>query len=286
MSLKVAVIGGGNGGFATASQMALAGHEVHLFELPDFSANIAELKETPVIEVSGALLTGEARLAGVSCDPADGFSDCEIVLVTTQTLGHIPTARLIAHYVRLDQGIFLMPGTCGSVPFRQELDKAGAGGIVAECLSLPYACRKKGPRSVGISRSTGTMGLAAFPSERTGEALELFRKVYPGSFGMDNVLEVALCNAGRQHAVINRPPERFEVAPGPIAAAIRRGLADGTVDPTADVKTLYYNTYDSILGVIQRMSIGVPSVHELDGHARIDALCEQFTRAFAAPPKQ
>ena len=64
--------------------------------------------------------------------------------------------------------------------------------------------------------------------------------------------EVALCNAGRQHAVINRPPERFEVAPGPIAAAIRRGLADGTVDPEADVKTLYYNTYDSILGVIQR----------------------------------
>ena len=68
--------------------------------------------------------------------------------------------------------------------------------------------------------------------------------------------------------------------------AIRRGLADGTVDPMADVKTLYYNTYDSILGVIQRMSVGVPSVHELDGHARIDALCEQFTRAFAAPPKQ
>ena len=77
--------------------------------------------------------------------------------------------------------------------------------------------------------------------------------------------------------------ERFEVAPGPIAAAIRRGLADGTVDPDADVKMLYYNAYDAILGVIQRMSVGVPSVHELDGHARIDALCEQFTRAFAAP---
>ena len=96
--------------------------------------------------------------------------------------------------------------------------------------------------------------------------------------------EVALCNAGRQHAVVNRPPERFEVAPGPIAAAIRRGLADGTVDTDADVKMLYYNAYDAILGVIQRMSVGVPSVHELDGHARIDALCEQFTRAFAAPP--
>ena len=95
--------------------------------------------------------------------------------------------------------------------------------------------------------------------------------------------EVALCNAGRQHAVVNRPPERYEVAPGPIAAAIRHGLADGTVDPNANVKMLYYNAYDAILGVIQRMSVGVPSVHELDGRARIDALCEQFTRAFAAP---
>lgn len=37
---------------------------------------------------------------------------------------------------------------------------------------------------------------------------------------------------------------------------------------------LYYNAYDAILGVIQRMSVGVPSVRELDGHVRIDALCE------------
>ena len=35
--------------------------------------------------------------------------------------------------------------------------------------------------------------------------------------------EVALCNAGRQHAVVNRPPERFEVAPGPIAAGSPTG---------------------------------------------------------------
>ena len=45
--------------------------------------------------------------------------------------------------------------------------------------------------------------------------------------------EVALCNAGRQHAVVNRPPERFEVAPGPIAAAIRRGLQADMYTATA-----------------------------------------------------
>ena len=38
--------------------------------------------------------------------------------------------------------------------------------------------------------------------------------------------EVALCNAGRQHAVVNRPPERLEVAPSPIAAFIRHFYAE------------------------------------------------------------
>ena len=40
--------------------------------------------------------------------------------------------------------------------------------------------------------------------------------------------EVALCNAGRQHAVVNRPPERYEVAPGPIAAGRACTSSTGT----------------------------------------------------------
>ena len=94
--------------------------------------------------------------------------------------------------------------------------------------------------------------------------------------------EVALCNAGRQHAVVNRPPERFETYKGPLAIAVRKGLADGTVDPAADIKQLYYNAYDSILGMMQRLTVGVPSVNELDAHTRLRAMCAMFTREFAA----
>ncbi len=43
-----------------------------------------------------------------------------------------------------------------------------------------------------FDRDNGPCGV---PLGADGEALELFRKDYPGSFGMDNVLEVALCNA-------------------------------------------------------------------------------------------
>ena len=62
----------------------------------------------------------------------------------------------------------------------------------------------------------------------------------------------------------------------------RRGLADGTVDPGANIKQLYYNAYDSILGMMQRLTVGVPSVSELDAHERLESMCAMFTREFAA----
>ncbi len=61
-----------------------------------------------------------------------------------------------------------------------------------------------------------------------------------------------------------------------------RGLSDGTVNPEANIKQLYYNAYDSILGLMQRLTVGVPSVSELDARERLYAMCEMFTRAFAA----
>lgn len=98
-------------------------------------------------------------------------------------------------------------------------------------------------------------------------------------FTMD--AEMALNSAGKNHRVINRPPEKFETSTGPMAAAVRRGLADGTIPSHVDVKTLYYNSYDAILGIMQRMTVGVPSVGELDGRARLEQVCDMFTREFA-----
>jgi AcrR family transcriptional regulator len=94
--------------------------------------------------------------------------------------------------------------------------------------------------------------------------------------------EVALYNAGKYHEVVNRPPEKYETYTGPLAQALRVGIADGTVDPKADVKTLYYNSYDSILGMMQRLTVGVPSVTELETAPRLKAICDMYVNGFAA----
>ena len=66
-----------------------------------------------------------------------------------------------------------------------------------------------------------------------------------------------------------------------MAVAVRQGLVDGTVDPKADIKMLYYNSYDAILGLMQRLTVGVPSVNELDTKERLVKLCDMFVKEFA-----
>ena len=94
--------------------------------------------------------------------------------------------------------------------------------------------------------------------------------------------EVALYNAGKNHEVVNRPPVKYETYAGPLAQAVQVGIADGTVNPDANIKQLYYNAYDSILGMMQRLTVGVPSVTELDTESRLRAICDMYTSEFAA----
>lgn len=94
--------------------------------------------------------------------------------------------------------------------------------------------------------------------------------------------ELTLDNAGKNHEHRNQPPEPYETSNGQVARAIRKGLADGSIDPTVDVKELYYNSYDTILGIMQRISIGgTPSGGELDYRKRMASISEMYVRAFS-----
>ena len=94
--------------------------------------------------------------------------------------------------------------------------------------------------------------------------------------------ELTLHSAGRLHEIRNQPPEPYETSGGPMAKAIRKGLADGSISPEVDVKEIYYNSYDAILGIMQRLSIGgSPSARELDYDSRMLHLSEMFVKALS-----
>ena len=51
----IAVLGGGNGSHMMAADMKLKGHEVRLYEMPEFRTNIEQLFETSTIRVEGTM---------------------------------------------------------------------------------------------------------------------------------------------------------------------------------------------------------------------------------------
>lgn len=92
-------------------------------------------------------------------------------------------------------------------------------------------------------------------------------------------VETALYNAGITAGSQMRPPGRFEDSNSPMVRAIQTEIADGSVSPAADVKEIYYNAYDAILGTMQRQSMGATDC-DLDRGRRMEHLCELFIAAY------
>ena len=134
---------------------------------------------------------------------------------------------------------------------------------------------------------------SAFAKENTAsmtgeQQIRLLMKLYcdyflerPGMSLFTLEAEVFLHRAGKNAKVINRPPEKYETSNSPMVCAIRKGVEDGSLRADIDHKELYYNAYDSILGVLQRQALDAQSALELEVKKRMDSLCCLFADAFA-----
>jgi opine dehydrogenase len=192
----VAVIGAGNGGFATAADLALAGWNIHLFELPRFKGNIAPILEKGGIEITGAARTGFAKLAKITTDIKEAVHEVPHILITMQALAHEEIAKMLAPNVKPGQAIFLIPGSGGSLVFAKIFREKGVkdGVEISEVITLPYGSRKTSPTNVNITRMLGKNFIAAIPSKDNEKVLKRFQQFYSKVSLMSNVLEVAINN--------------------------------------------------------------------------------------------
>ncbi|MBC8249839.1 MAG: hypothetical protein H8E90_09190 [Anaerolineales bacterium] len=59
---RIAVLGAGNAGHAMAADLALAGLQVNLYELPEFERNLGPIQERGGIEITGVVCHRDSRL--------------------------------------------------------------------------------------------------------------------------------------------------------------------------------------------------------------------------------
>jgi opine dehydrogenase len=200
--VNIAVLGGGNGGYATAADLALAGHKVRLWRRSE--ADLAPVRRAGLITLLAEGRQGEAQLDAATTDLGDAVRGAEIVIVALPASAHEELARRLAPHVAESQIVLLTPGSFGSFVMAREIARAHGRLPLAfaETGTLPYLARRTGPASVAAPVRAVHLPVGVFPGARAARALGPIRALFPATRPCADVLDAALTNAG----VVLHPP--------------------------------------------------------------------------------
>ena len=196
--MRVAVLGGGNGAFAAAGDLALAGHDVRLWRR-DRDAVAQHLAAGGSIAITDFRGRRQARPGLITADLADAVRDAELIICPTPATAHGDIARRLAPLLGAGQVVFLPPGSFGSVLFAKATVAAGNRAEVAfaESGTLPWLTRKHGPFEAAITVRAKRLPTGVFPQRLAGPALDVIGRAFAGVIeACGDALSASLMNAG------------------------------------------------------------------------------------------
>ncbi len=196
MTAKVAVLGGGNGAFAMASDLSFQGHEVRMWS--KFPEELEPIKKTHTIQVSGPLVQGEARISLITERIEEALRGADLICCPIPAFSQLDVAEALAPCLEDGQVLFLSPGTFGSYLMYRHLRERGCRKEIAlgETGTLPYLTRKVSPVESRIVVRACHLPTGIFPARKTGEAIEKISCVFPVVHPVEDGLSAALMNAG------------------------------------------------------------------------------------------
>lgn len=201
MSKNITILGAGNGGFATAAHLSREGHTVTLYDLPEFSSVLEDVKQLGGITLetlpSNGIQGGFAELALITTDIAKALEKAEIIFVIVPSFAHESFAKICAPYLQDGQIVVLAPGNLfGTLLFAKEVEKLYKKKNIrfAELDCMMYACRKQNSTSVWLRGYKHNLGVGVFPAKDTEETLKELKEIYPIFRERENVLAAGLSN--------------------------------------------------------------------------------------------
>ncbi|HHY08682.1 MAG TPA: NAD(P)-binding domain-containing protein [Corynebacteriales bacterium] len=192
--MRFAVVGAGNGGLATAGDLALQGFEVRLHD--KFPEVLAPVQEKGGIEMIGSYRSGFAPIHHATSDIGEAVEQADVIIVVTTAAAHDDVARSLANVVSDGQIVVLSPSYFGgSIVFKNQFQQAGVEGVdLLELRLLPYAARMVGPAAVGIKGMKEVVHCATLPASRIERVMSQLEPIFPWLRPMSSVLEVGINN--------------------------------------------------------------------------------------------
>ncbi len=196
---NITVVGAGHGGKAMAAHLALMGYPTVLYNrTPENVAAIKELGGIYLESYDGGP-RGFGALKLVTSNIAEALDKATLVMVVVPSSAHADIAKSCAPYLVDGQTVILHPGrTCGAIEFSKVIRDNGCSAdvTIAEAETFLYASRSDGPAQARIFRIKEAVPLAALPSNRNQQVLDLIRKVYLQFIDGGNVLQTGMNNMG------------------------------------------------------------------------------------------
>ncbi len=196
--MKIAVLGAGAGGTAMAFDCAVHGHEVRLFDFPQFSENIDAIRKAGGIHADGDI-EGFGKIALATTDIDAALEGAELIYVVGPAYSTRPFGEAVAGKLSAGQTVVVTPGSCGgALAFKRAAGLAVDDDAirVAETSTLHYAVRLVEPAKIRVflKLKAGNL-LAALPGKHTADILQMIADVYPSMEPAKSVLQTSLQNA-------------------------------------------------------------------------------------------
>ncbi len=201
--MKIAVLGAGHGGLATAGHCSLKGHSVNLFSF--YGREIEPVSAKGGIRMEGAV-EGFAALNRITTSIDKAVKGVDLIMVIMPALAHRSIASLLAGCITDGQVLLLSPGRTGGALevydiFRRYQMKKNI--VLGECQTFLYATESRGPAHVEIMKVKNRVRAAALPARDNEKLLDVMNRVYPEYAPASNVLETSINNTG---AVVHPAP--------------------------------------------------------------------------------
>lgn len=196
--MKVAILGSGNGACAMAFEWARAGHDVYMFDFPQFDRQIKAINAAGGIYSEGEM-EGFQSVKYAGHDIALCLKDAPLIFAVGPAYSTEPFGKACAPYLQEGQVYVVCPGSCmGAVIFKNALGLAidDYSVTVADTSTLPYAVRIIEDGKIAVyNRLGGGCLLATLPSSRNEEVYALMKAVHPCIEKGKNVFQTCLQNA-------------------------------------------------------------------------------------------
>jgi opine dehydrogenase len=196
--MRISVLGAGAGGTAMAFDCANHGHEVRLFDFPQFGDNIATVAANKGVHADGDI-SGFAEIAHAGHDIDEALHDAALIYVVGPAYSTEPFGEAVAGKLQAGQTVIVTPSSCGgALAFKKAAGLAVDDDSirVAETSTLHYAVRLTEPGRVHVflKLKAGNL-LAALPGKYTDDILAMIGDVYPSMEPAKSVLQTSLQNA-------------------------------------------------------------------------------------------